>query len=90
MDAPGETVSERVVWRVAAAADSDPSVLPPLYDYIEPDALDALVSNMADGEVAFTYAGYDVTVDSDGTVTVRASEGQDTDDAATEPIPVDR
>jgi hypothetical protein len=61
-------VSERVIRTISTAADSDPTELPPLYDAIDPDALDALVERMSDGSVSFAYAGYDVTVESDGTV----------------------
>lgn len=62
------TASERVIRRVSTAADSDPVELPPLYDAIDPDALDALVERMSDGTVSFVYAGYEVIVENDGTV----------------------
>lgn len=61
-------VSERVVWDVASATDSDPSELPPLYGSIDPDALDALVGRMAAGEIRFEYAGHDVSVRDDGSI----------------------
>lgn len=63
-----EPVGERIVREVAAAADSDALELPTLYDVIDPEALESLVRSMADGEVSFTYAGYEVTVGSDGRV----------------------
>jgi hypothetical protein len=61
-------ISERIVWTVATAADRDPLELPPLYDAIDPDALDALVDRMSDGTVSFAYAGYEVTVRSDESI----------------------
>lgn len=64
------TVSERVIREVATAANRDALELPILRDAIEPDALNALVDRMVDGEVTFAYAGYDVTVTSDETITV--------------------
>ncbi|MFO7925412.1 MAG: HalOD1 output domain-containing protein [Halobacteriota archaeon] len=62
------TVSERVIRGVSTADDSDPVELPPLYDAIDPEALDAVVKRMSDGAVSFVYAGYEVTVESDGTI----------------------
>lgn len=79
-DSPAETpISERVVEEVAAATDTDPIELEPLYAHVDPDALDALFSNGAgrtvrhQGEIAFPMAGCDVTVGADGTVEVDPS-----------------
>lgn len=72
----------RIVTEIADREGVDPTTLsPPLHDVIDPDALDALFTSTAtthrDGEasVSFTYKGYDITVDSDGELTVR--EGPD-------------
>ncbi len=65
-----ETVSERVIERVATSTSRDALSLPPLYSSIDPDALDALVAEMSNGEVTFRYAGCDITVQNDGTITV--------------------
>lgn len=62
--------SERVVQEVSRRDGTDPLELPPLYSAIDPDALDAAVEGMAEGAVRFRYAGYSVTVRSDGTVSV--------------------
>lgn len=70
MERVRESASERVVRRVAKAANTDELELPPLYEVTDPDALDAFVAATADGCVSFTYAGYEVTVDSDGAVTI--------------------
>ena len=66
------TTGERVVEAVAAASECDVVELPPLYESIDPDALDALVDSMANGYISFTYADHRVTVDSDETVSVDA------------------
>lgn len=72
----------RIVTEVAAREGVDPTALtPPLHDVIDPDALDALFTSTPtqdrDGEasVSFTYNGYDITVTSDGDLTIR--EGPD-------------
>lgn len=44
----------------------------PLYDAIDPDALDQLFTNASDGHVVFTIADHEVTVTADGDVVVRA------------------
>ncbi|WP_162524367.1 HalOD1 output domain-containing protein [Halobellus captivus] len=63
-------VSERVIQCVAATTDRDELDLPPLYDAIDPDTLDAVVSTMSNGELTFTYAGHEITVDSEGEISV--------------------
>lgn len=69
--------SESVVESVAAREGVDPVDLDvPLFDVIDPEALDALVRSVVDGSsrppvrIAFTYYGYDVIVASDGLVHV--------------------
>lgn len=67
--------SERVVRSVSIHADTDPLELPPLSHTVDPDALDVIIDSLEYGTVEFQYAGYPVTIDSDGTVSVtEASE----------------
>lgn len=70
-------VHEDVVEAVAEAADESPLDLqPPLYDAIDPDALDAVIESLSrgrdetDARVTFSYAGYEVTVAADGSISV--------------------
>ena len=71
-----EPVSQTVVLAVAEATDEDPMELPPLYDTIDPDALNKLFGDRVDGaerlggSFEFAYAGCDVTVRADGSVDV--------------------
>jgi len=66
----------RDVLRVVAAHRGvDETELPPLYDAIDPDALDALLASVrTDGperaSVRFEYAGHRITVSDDRTVTI--------------------
>lgn len=55
---------------VAVYSDTAPLELPPLGDAIDLDALDACIRTMEEGKIDFRYAGYAVTVHSDGTVDV--------------------
>lgn len=61
-----------VVERVANCERVRPTDLVPLYETIDPDALDGLVDhrdrNAAALRIEFTYHGYDVTVTGDGVV----------------------
>lgn len=68
-----ETTSEAVIRAVAAAAGVDPVELtPPLYDVVDPEALDALVENGSDSiRISFTYGHHEVSVESGPTVIVR-------------------
>lgn len=72
-----ENVSEAVVAAVADAKGVSPvDVTPPLYDAVDPDALEAIVASMtcrpdgSTGRVEFSYGGYAVTVTCDGQVSV--------------------
>lgn len=78
-DATGDrskTVSERVIEAVAEREGVDTTGLrTPLYDAVDPDALDALFaasdeSGTAERRLRFTYHGYDVIVGGDGAITV--------------------
>ncbi|WIV67282.1 HalOD1 output domain-containing protein [Natrialbaceae archaeon AArc-T1-2] len=59
------------------ATEIEPPEYEALYEVLNPEALDALFAPREDGtprsngQVKFTYCGYDVVVDSDGDVTVR-------------------
>ncbi|WP_458190852.1 HalOD1 output domain-containing protein [Haladaptatus sp. NG-WS-4] len=65
-----------VVDTVAADTGREPTDIPPLYNSIYPDALDALLTatrngSVPDVRVTFTYDGMDITVTGGGTVTAR-------------------
>jgi len=76
-----ESTSRAVVEAIAEHAGVDPADLElPLYEAVDPDALDALFSppegtrEPVSGRVSFVYDGYDVEVTSDGEVTVSDRE----------------
>lgn len=67
--------SQRVIDQVAANEGVDPLALPPLYETLDPEVLDALIeshSDRTDGglSVNFTYQNYSVHVRGDGSVDV--------------------
>ncbi|WP_339104126.1 HalOD1 output domain-containing protein [Haloterrigena salinisoli] len=71
-----------VIEAVASASEADPTSLPPLYDAIDPDALDATFESTASqpGEtrrVSFSYGGFDVAVGDGPGVTVTLEETTD-------------
>lgn len=74
-----EPIGYRVVTEVATAADVDPADLPPLHDVVDPDALESLFdgtngATLEEGYVSFTYEGFLVRIEDDGTVSVSPVE----------------
>lgn len=84
-------VSERVVHAVAAARDVDPLELEPLYDTVDPDALDRLFASSATpdpavrGRIVFGMAGCEVTVYDDGRIDVDVRPEPTLDPAVADP-----
>lgn len=65
------SVSGRSPLLEGTADGADEGPLDPLYEVIDPDALDALcLPDDARTTISFTYCGYDVTVESTGRITV--------------------
>lgn len=70
-----ERFSTAIAEAVAERVDSEPTALdPPLYESVDPDALDALLTSLSEnevgGSVSFSYFGFDVVVHADGTVSL--------------------
>lgn len=72
--------STAVIETLAIALNREPTMIDPLYDSVDPDALGRLVRPEGQGppdgglSVSFTYEGHDVTADSAGMVVVRRVE----------------
>lgn len=66
--------SLRIVAAVSDAIDADPTSIPPLYDTVDPEALDRLLDAETAIEVVFEYEGHAVEITGDGTVTVDGVE----------------
>ena len=67
---PGR-VAEAVVYAVAEAAGAEPLSIEPIYDSVDPDALNALVEHGPDDlVVSFSHHGVPVEVFGDGTVRI--------------------
>lgn len=70
-------VTQRIVEAVARSKGVDSTELPPLYEAIDPDALNALVTSHSAEQggrkisVQFTYTGREVIVRSNNDVDVR-------------------
>ena len=71
-----ESVSVAVVTAVAEVLDRDPATIGPLYDAIDPDALDRLFASTnttarkGAGQVMFSVEGCEVTVYANGRLEV--------------------
>jgi len=72
-----DSVSQRVVETVAEAEGVPPTELrPPLYEVVDPDALDRLFAHPSPSgsRVVFSYKNYEVTVDGEGLVSVSSAD----------------
>lgn len=69
--------STAVVAALSTVTDTDPTAVPPLYESVDPDALDALLSSGASGgrtvEASFDVEDHSLTVSGDGVVTIDPS-----------------
>ncbi|MFC7213305.1 HalOD1 output domain-containing protein [Saliphagus sp. GCM10025334] len=78
--ASDELPSEAVVEAVAAATGSTSESIPPLYEVVDPEALDQLFvptsqgTSLRTGVVEFQFHGCDVTISTCGRTTVTVSE----------------
>lgn len=72
LDYYNDSISLQVVEALADATNTDAHELEPLYNVVDPEALDALFQPDSDGtiRVEFEYGNSSVEVRSDGTVTV--------------------
>lgn len=81
--ATNQAVSQEVISAVANVTGSDPTSLEPLYQVIDPDALDTLLEsngpshNRSPVRISFNYCGCEVEIDKTGEVHVSQTE-QDT------------
>ena len=70
----GSSISKAVVESIAEAEETEPAELTtPLYEVIDPDALEDLFANdRAFGKVIFNYNKYEVSVFPDGYVSIES------------------
>jgi len=59
-----------VLQKIASERGTDPMELPPLTRVVDPEALDRLLHSSETAAITFNYCGYDVTVTSDGDVSL--------------------
>jgi hypothetical protein len=68
------SVTEAIIWALADAVGVDPTALPPLFDHVDPDALNALFSrrgsDAGDTILSFQVDTWNVFVRSDGRIRV--------------------
>lgn len=73
VETDNQNASQVVIDTIAALEDTPPTELtPPLYDIVDPDALDNMFAGKASlGKVVFNYNSYEVNVNADGYVAVK-------------------
>lgn len=62
--------------RFATRGDRDHETVPPLYEAIDPEALESVLESPGTVTVRFEYAGYDVVIRSDAYEREMIDEGQ--------------
>jgi hypothetical protein len=77
-DCPSPT--EQVVLEIAEQEGIEPTELPPLYDTIDPEALNALLTTDTVSDLTFEYLDYEVTVTAPDHITVSEVEGAQSPD----------
>ncbi|RBI60416.1 hypothetical protein DMJ13_19100 [halophilic archaeon] len=69
-----DSLAAAIITHIAAQKDVEPTTLDPLYEVIDPEALENLFApqldgtSRTDGQVEFAYSGYRVTITSDGDI----------------------
>jgi len=78
-----ERMVSAIVSGVAACTGRGVTDLPPLYDVVDPEALERVFASLSgsrrrsnDGRIVFTYAGCEVMVDGGDELTIRSLEEQ--------------
>jgi len=62
---------EAIIEAIANATDRDPDTLPPIYDYVNPDALNAFITDHTEeGALEFAFETWTVYVRTDGRIRV--------------------
>jgi len=75
-----ERLSSAIIAAVATVADTEPTELEPLYECVDPDALNALFSPLSEdqprsrGRLSFFLDEYEVTVHGHGEIVVDVSD----------------
>lgn len=65
-------ITNRILNAVAYREGCDVLDLPPLYDAIDPEALEETVQNEVMSDIEFTYNGYQIRVEQGGNVHIAA------------------
>lgn len=71
------SISTSVIEAVATVSGRESTEIDPLYETIDPEGLDQLVTSLreaGEGTVTFDFAGLIVTVESDGQMEFRAAD----------------
>lgn len=75
-----ESLATTIVRAVASVSNRETTELEPLYDTVDPEALETCVTSLcesSDCAVTFVYAGYEIRIDGDGLVTLCIANGDE-------------
>lgn len=67
---PDEQLSQTIIGALAKRKGTDPENLTPLYESVDPDALDNIFSGERQGKIIFEHTGFRIIVYRDGEVDI--------------------
>jgi hypothetical protein len=70
-----EPIGTSLVLCIASIKNILPTQLPPLAQTIDPDALDTIFDDAQNATLSFSYAGFDVALDSGDSIELRPLDG---------------
>ncbi|WP_459808182.1 HalOD1 output domain-containing protein [Halopiger thermotolerans] len=70
------SLSEAIVLGIAEQKEIPPPEMPPLYETIDPEALDTLFRDRDSGHLSFEYAGYTVVIRGREPIVIHGTEDQ--------------
>ncbi|AEH37155.1 HalOD1 output domain-containing protein [Halopiger xanaduensis] len=78
LEATDQSTSAIVIQTITELTGQEPDELEPLWDSVDPEALDSFVARAEETEtpcrLAFEYQGYTVKIDADGELRIAPSE----------------
>lgn len=66
----GRSPSQAVIETLAEERDTAQKELPPLFEAVDPEALDRLFLDRDPGTVSFSYSGYEITITEAGEIVI--------------------
>lgn len=74
-DSSDASLAETIVKAIATVKGVSPMEVPPLYDSVDPDAVESLFEHSDSHRIQFRHAGFDVVVTASGEIKLSSIDG---------------